>query len=103
MQCLQTYLMMYETLNACTAQVQDYELTQFLQAANPFQMEDDNRVITHFIETFQTQFKEDVVSSKQAYDFVVSFLATFHSKILLSYFTNCTSQYWQSRYQMIEA
>ena len=101
MQCIQTYLLMYETLQDAQLHGENQEVSLFLSIANPFQIEEQNEVINRFIHMYHSQFDEQMITSEQAYHFVIHFLRSFQSENLLSCFHKCTFQNWQSTQEMM--
>ncbi len=101
MQCLQTYLVMYETINGNKMNTNNEEIDSFLVLADPFQMDDRNPIITRFIEAYQKQFQDTYVNSQQAYAFVLQFLQSFNCEPLTNCFMKSSSTHWLDRHEMI--
>lgn len=97
---IQTYLSMYELLNANKQVQAQNELDEFLEAANPFHLDNKNNISTLFIDAYDYYFKDKVYDHKTAYAFILSFLNVLNNKQIVSIFKSITIEQWLQFQQM---
>ncbi|NBK98329.1 MAG: hypothetical protein EOM50_09950 [Erysipelotrichia bacterium] len=100
MKQLQLYLSMYELLKDNQKKYQLSGLEEFLSAANPFKLYDEQNISTQFIIAFEQYFKGIDYNEENAYAFIVAFLNDFDNKSLVNAFLLSSPEVWIKTQQM---
>lgn len=101
MKRLQIYLSMYELLNENKKAYQLNGIDEFLEAANPFRLYDEQNISTRFIEAYDNYFKDKDYNEEDSYQFIITFLNEFDDKKVLSAFQLSSKERWLTMQQMI--
>lgn len=101
MKRLQIYLSMYELLYENKKMYQLNGIDAFLEAANPFKINDEQSISTRFINAYDTYFDDETYDEVASYQFIISFLNDLDDENILSAFKMSSEEQWIRARQMV--